>query len=145
MPQKDIQTVQDAPKPELAESESPKPESGSDEDHEIEPEQQLAVLESKSEFTADIGPAEHDYMLSEGLADIPDESVVDTESSDGWGLGFEDKSEGDHEKDEDYVMDSCDGDKGSDGEFSNLHDFCEPTKKLGKAKAVKVSPLFYPS
>ena len=103
MPQKKIQTVQDAPKPELAEDESPEPESGSDEDHEIEPEQQLAVLGSKSEFTTDIGPAEHDYMLSEGLADIPDESVVDTESSDGQGLGFEDESEGDHKKDKDYV------------------------------------------
>jgi hypothetical protein len=140
MPQKNNQTVQDA----LAESESPDPESGSDEDHEIEPEQ--PVLESESEFAADVGPAEHDYMLSEGLADIPDESVVDTESSDGRGLGFEDESDGDHEKDEDHVMDSGNGDKGSDldsdGEF-DLREVREPTKKPGKAKAAKVSCLFH--
>jgi len=55
-------------------------EGGSDKDHEIE--QEWPVNESKVEF-ANMGPAEKDYMLSEGLADIPDESVLDTESSDG--------------------------------------------------------------
>jgi len=87
-------------------------------------------------------------MSSEGLADIPDESVVDTESSDGLGLGFEDESDGDHEKDEDYVMDSGDGDKGSDldsdGEF-DLREVHVPMKKPGKAKAAKVSSLFHSS
>jgi len=147
MPQKKIQTVKDASElVELAESKSPEPESGSDEDHEIEPER--PVLESELEFAADVGPAEpEDYMSSEGLADIPDESVVDTESSDGRGLGFEDESDGDHEKDEDYVMDSDGGDKQSDLDSLNdefdLREVREAAKKPGKAKA-KVSPLFPP-
>ena len=99
------------------------------------------------DFT-DVGPAEHDYMSSEGPADIPDESVVDTESSDGLGLGFEDESDGDHEKDEDYVMDSGDGDKGSDLDSDGELDLCEvrePTKKPSKVKVAKVSFLFHSS
>jgi hypothetical protein len=78
-------------------------------------------------------PGESEYT-SEGLADIPDESVVDTESSDGLGLGVEDESDGDHEKDEDYVMELDGGDReefDSDGEF----DLRESGRKPGKAKA----------
>ena len=47
--------------------------------------------------------------LSGGLIDIPEDSVVDTESSDGQGHVFEELeySDGDHEKDEDYVMDNA--------------------------------------
>ena len=40
--------------------------------------------------------------MSEGMADMPEELNVDTES-DGAGLGdYEDFSDGDHDKDEDY-------------------------------------------
>lgn len=45
--------------------------------------------------------------LSDGPINIPEDSVVDTESSDGQGFGFEEESDGDHEKDEDYVMDDA--------------------------------------
>jgi len=73
-------------------------------------------------------------MSSEGL--IPDDSVVDTESSDGHlGLDVEDVSDGDHEKDEDYVMESTDGNKESDLES----DFDVPTKKPSNVKAAKAS------
>ena len=41
--------------------------------------------------------------ISEGMAEMPEESNIDTES-DGAGLGeYEDFSDGDHEKDEDYI------------------------------------------
>ncbi|KAF8809222.1 hypothetical protein BYT27DRAFT_7210221 [Phlegmacium glaucopus] len=107
---------------------SPEPESGLEEDHEVE--QEGPVLEPELEF-ADVGLEEQDYVLSEGLANIPDESAVDTESSD----------DRDHEKDEDYLMElDDDGDNGSDldsdGEFY-LREVCEPSKNPGKAKAAK--------
>ena len=89
-----------------------------------------------------MGLAEQDYMSSEALADIPDESVVDTESSDGWGLGFEDESNGDHENDKDYVMDSDEGDKGLDLDSEREIYLCEvweAVKKPGKAKVTEVS------
>ena len=85
--------------------------------------------------------------MSEGLADIPDESVVDTESSDGHvGLHLDDLSDGDHKKDEDYVMDSDDGDDTSDqldqdDEEFELCSVIETTKKPSTAK-VKESSYF---
>ncbi|KAF8802591.1 hypothetical protein BYT27DRAFT_7260895 [Phlegmacium glaucopus] len=123
-----LKVPEDALKSEEAESNSLESDGGSDE------EQEQLVLEPESKI-ADLGPAEQDYISLEGLVDIPDESVVDTESSDGRGLGFEDQSDGDHDKDKDYVMDSDDGDKGSksnsDGEF-DLCEVHEAAKKLGK-------------
>ncbi|KAF8799693.1 hypothetical protein BYT27DRAFT_7217441 [Phlegmacium glaucopus] len=123
-----LKAPEDASKSEEAESNSVESDGGSDE------EQERLVLEPESKI-ADLGLGEQHYISSEGLVDIPDESVVDTESSDGRGLGFEDQSDGDHDKDKDYVMDSDDGDKGSksnsDGEF-DLREVHEAAKKLGK-------------
>ncbi|KAF8802193.1 hypothetical protein BYT27DRAFT_7113324, partial [Phlegmacium glaucopus] len=76
---------------------------------------------------------------SEGLADIPDESAVDTESSDGQVLGFEDESDGDHEKDEDYLMEMDDGDKDSDLESDGgfyLRENAEKPKRGDFHKAI---------
>jgi hypothetical protein len=81
-----------------------------------------------------VDPAEQDYELSEGAVDRP----CDTESSDGLGLGFqvEDESDGDHEKYEDYHMESDDGDSGSnqdsDGDLETH--LCEALKMQRKAK-----------
>lgn len=143
-----FQTVKNPSKIELAKRKSPEPESGSDEDREIEPEPEQPVpVPSELEF-ADIEPGE-DYISSEGLAgDIPDESVVDTESSDGHvGLHLDDDmSDGDHEKDEDYVMESDDGDNASDldpDDNFDLPSVHETTKKPSNAK-FKESFYFYP-
>ncbi|KIM35954.1 hypothetical protein M413DRAFT_428169 [Hebeloma cylindrosporum] len=123
-----LKIVQSISKVELAKSKNAEPESGSDEDERLGELEQRVPGPSELEY-ADIGPGELDYMSSEGLADIPDESVVDTESSDGhFGLNPGDMSDGDHEKDEDYVMDSDDGDKvDSDVEF-DLRSVLETTK-----------------
>jgi hypothetical protein len=61
--------------------------------------------------------------LPEGQIDIPEDSVVDTESSDGQGHVFDEDSDGDHEKDEDYVMDDAAGDESdkSDSEEEFIH------------------------
>jgi len=68
--------------------------------------------------------------------------LLDTESSDGRGLGFEDESDGDHEKDDNYVMDPDDGKNGlvsnSDEEIE-VREVPKAAKKLGKAKGDKVS------
>ena len=148
MPKKNFQTVKNTSKVELAKSKTPEPERGSDEDHEIEPELKQPVPEPSELEVSDIEPGAVDYMSSEGLADIPDESVVDTKSSDGHvGLHLDDDmSDGDHEKDEDYVMESDDGDHASDldpdDEF-DLPSVHETTKKPSDVK-VKESFYFYP-
>jgi hypothetical protein len=115
-----------------------------DEDPEDEPKR--PVLESELEFTH-VGPAEQDYLSSEGAIDIPDRSAVDTESSDAQDLGFQEESDGDHEKDEDYQMglESDDGDKrsNSDSDFY-VREVHEHPKKPGKVKTAKVSSLFHP-
>ena len=145
--QKNFQTAKNPSKIELAKRKSLEPESGSDEDCEIEPEcEQPVPVPSELEF-ADIEPGE-DYISSEGLANIPDESVVDTESSDGHvGLHLDDDvSDGDHEKDEDYVMESDDCDNASDldpDDDFDLPSVHETTKKPSNAK-VKESSYFYP-
>ena len=129
------QEAKNASKIELAKSKSPEPESGSEEDHGIKREPDEPVLEPSELDFADIEPGD-DYISSEGLADIPDESVVDTESSDGHvGLHLDDDmSDGDHEKDEDYVMESDDGsDLDPDDEF-DLPSVHETTKKPSNAK-----------
>jgi len=143
-----FQMVKNTSRIELAKSKSWDPESGSDEDQEIEPQLEQPVPEpSKFEF-ADNDPGEL-YILSEGLADIPDESVVDTESSDGHvGLHLDDLSDGDHKKDKDYVMDSDDGDDTSDkldpdDEEFELRSVNETTKKPSAVK-FKESSYFYP-
>lgn len=81
---------------------------------------------------------------SEGPINIPEDSVFDTESSDGLGHVYEDESDGDHEKDEDFVMDNASGsDKShnldSDEDFYADEAPCEPMK--GKGKVIKVSYL----
>ena len=133
-------------KPATSKTVTPEFESSSDEERKIEPARK--VQEPTELEIADTGPDELDCTSSEGLINIPDESVIDTESSDGQGLGFEDMSDGDHENDKDYVMDSDDGDKASDmdsdGEF-DLHPVHEPTKTPRNAKSAKVNSLFCPS
>jgi hypothetical protein len=75
---------------------------------------------------------------------LPENSVVDMEStavSDGQGHVYEDEDDGDHEKDEDYVMHDDNSENSSDEEFNcdvDVHD--EPLK--GKGKAIKVSTFF---
>lgn len=76
--------------------------------------------------------------------DIPENSVVDTESSDGQGHIFEDEAEsdGDHDKDEDYVMEDRKSESDpTDSEDELYDDHHEPTPSLkkGKGKTVKVS------
>ena len=132
-------------KPATSKTVTPEFESGSDEECEIEPARK--VQEPTELEIADTGPDELDCTSSEGLIDIPDESVINTESSDGQGLGFEDMSDGNHENDKDYVMDLDDGDKASDmdsnGEF-DLHPVHKTTKMPRNAKSAKVSSLFHP-
>lgn len=111
-----------------------------DDDHhdDNDDEHERPVLDSDSEFTH-MCPAEEDYPLSEGPVDMPD----DTESSDGQALGFEDVSDGDHEKDEDYQMESNDGDNRSDSdEDIYVQEDDEPSKKPGKVKAAKVCSYY---
>jgi hypothetical protein len=104
------------------------------EDRDIEHDQPL--LESELEFTH-AGPAEQDYQSSEGAVELPEE----TESSDGLGLTFEDESDGNHEKDEDYRMETNESGSGSnedsDGDIY-LRDVHEAPKLQGKPKASKV-------
>jgi hypothetical protein len=120
-------------------------EDDSGSEHRLSLENERPVLvESVLEFSDATQPDGLEYQLFEDPIDIPEDSVVETESSDGQGhVGhiYEEESDGDHEKDEDYVMDDDKSDGlDSDEEFylSDVHH--EPTK--GKGKAIKVSPFF---
>jgi hypothetical protein len=138
-----FQTVNDSSKLERAERKTPEADSDLDEDPENE--QKRPVLESELEF-AHMGPADQDYPSSEGAVDIPDRSAVDTESSDGHDLGFQVESDGDHEKDEDYLMESDhsdDDDKGSNSDIY-VREVLEHPKKPGKVKTAKVSSVSKP-
>jgi hypothetical protein len=77
--------------------------------------------------------------LSEGAINLPEDSVVDTESD---GQGFvnepqEEESDGDHEKDEDFVM----GDV-LDSDDSDSQEFFVPSMK-GKRKVIKVCSFLH--
>ena len=109
--------------------------------------EQPVLVESVLDFSDATQPDGIEYQLFEDPIDIPEDSVVETESSDGQleghvGHVYEDESDGDHKKDEDYVMDDKSDELDSDDEFnvslSDVHH--EPTK--GKGKAIKVSPFF---
>jgi uncharacterized protein related to proFAR isomerase len=135
VPQNFFQTVEPEPedvsKLEQTKSKSPDSDGFLDEDDEIE--QNRAVSESNSVF-ADVGPAEQDLPSSEGPVDIPDGYVVGTESSDGLVKGLEDESDGDHEEDEDFVMDSDDSNEKSDLDSdasgnSSVREILEPSEK----------------
>lgn len=78
-----------------------------------------------------------EYLSSEDLINIPEDSVVDTESSDGQDRIYpsEEESGGDHENDEDYIMDEDNLDPDEDIYVTD----CEP--KEGKGKGIKVSTL----
>ena len=71
--------------------------------------------------------------------------MVDTESSDGQNHVYDEESDGDHEKDEDYVMDDA-SDKSESEKFNSDEEFddnvCKPTQ-MGKGK-LKVQSLFCP-
>ena len=70
--------------------------------------------------------------------------MVDTDAQD---LGFQDESDGDHENDEDYHMESDDtsSDKGSNSDSDiYVREGPEHPKKSGKPKTAKVSSLFHP-
>ena len=72
--------------------------------------EQPVLVESVLDFSDSTQPDGLEYQLFEDPIDIPEDSVVETESSDGQleghlGHVYEDESDGDHEKDEDYVMD----------------------------------------
>ena len=114
-----------------------------DEDFENEP--KGPVFDSELDF-AHMVPAGQKYPPSEGALDIPDRSAIDTESSDGQGLGFPDESDGDHEKDEDYVMEPNHSDKGSNSDSDiYVREVHEQPEKPGKMKTAKVGSLFHPS
>ena len=103
------------------------------------------LVESVLDFSDSTQPDGLEYQLFEDPIDIPEDSVVETESSDGQleghlGHVYEDESDGDHEKDEDYVMDDKSDELDSDEEF-NLSDVHHELTK-GKGKAIKVSPFF---
>ena len=88
-----------------------------------------------------------DIVQPDGLSyqpiDIPEDSVVDTESSDGHSHVYEDESDGDHEKDEDYVMDDAsDKSDKSDSDMEINVEVREPMKSKGKTK---VSLFFFSS
>ena len=89
------------------------------------------------EFSDTAQPDGLEYSLLEDPIDIPEDSVVDTESSDGQGHFYpsepEEESGGDHEKDEDFIMPVDDDMLDSDDIY--VPDL-EPT---GKGKATKVS------
>jgi hypothetical protein len=74
----------------------------------------LPVLDPVLELFDEAQPEGFDY-LSDGLINLPEDSVVDTES-DGYANGPEpeEESDGDHEKDEDYVMGVASQDEDSD-------------------------------
>ena len=121
-------------------------EEDSDSEHRLSLENERPVLvESVLEFSDATQPDGMEYQLFEDPINIPEDSVVETESSDGQGhVGhvYEDESDGDHEKDEDYVMpvDDDESDKLDSDEFNLSDVHHEPTK--GKGKAIKVSPFF---
>ena len=90
------------------------------------------VLESVLEFSDMAQPDGSEYPLLEDLIDIPEDSVVNTESSDGQGHIYlsDEESGGDHEKDEDYVMPVDDDQLDSDDIYVPDHD--ELTGKAAK-------------
>lgn len=84
-------------------------------------------------------PEGFDY-LSDGPINLPEDSVVDTES-DGYFNApepEEEESDGDHEKDEDYVMGVASEDEDSDD--SQIIDVSIQSMK-GKGKMIKVIPF----
>ena len=86
-------------------------------------------------------PEGFDYQ-SDGLVNLPEDSVVDTESD-----GYvnepepeEEESDGDHDKDEDYVMRVASEDEDSASDDSQTIDVSIPSMK-GKGKLIKVFPF----
>jgi hypothetical protein len=77
------------------------------------------------------------YLSSEDPINIPEDSVVDTESSDGQGHIYpsEEESDGDHENDKDYILEEDNLDPDEDIYVTDY----EP--KEGQGKAIKVSPF----
>ena len=98
------------------------------------------VLDSMSEFF-DAGQDELDYH-SEDPVNLPEDSVVDTES-DGQNYVYE-QSDGDHEDDEDYIMDDPTNvlDSDDSDEF-NVDIEAESIVMKGKGKGKKVKPFFH--
>ncbi|KAF8815867.1 hypothetical protein BYT27DRAFT_7286661 [Phlegmacium glaucopus] len=123
-------TTEDALKLEQDPRKSLESEDGSSDE-----EEEWLVSEPELEFS-NVRPAEHEYTSSKGPADIPDKSVVETESSDGQGLGLEDEFDGNHDNDDDYVMHSDDADKESqstgNSDRESDYEVCEATKKPSK-------------
>ena len=120
-----------------------------DRSHSFELDMERRVLDSVSEIF-DAGQDELDYQ-SEGPVNLPEDSVVDTES-DGQGYVYE-QSDGDHEDDEDYIMDdptdalySDDGeefDVNIEEEELNVDIQAEAIAKNEKGKGKKVKPFFH--
>ena len=111
-----------------------------DRSHSFELDMERPVLDSVSEIF-DAGHDELDYQ-SEDPVNLPEDSVVDTES-DGQGYVYE-QSDGDHEEDEDYVMDDPTDalDSDDDDEF-NVDIQAESIAMKGKGKGKKVKPFFH--
>lgn len=106
------------------------------------PDNDQSVLESGLEISDAAQSDGLEYLSEpEGLIDIPEDSVVDTESSDGLGLAYEDVSDGDRDNDEDYVMPVDDNSEksGSDDE-SDVHD--EPINGKGKVSYFSFLKIF---
>ena len=116
-----------------------------DEDFENEP--KGPAFNSELDFVHMV-PAGQNYPPSEGAVDIPDRSAIDTESSDGQGLGFPEleESDGDLEKDENYVMEPDHSDEGSNlNSDIYMREIHEHPEKPGKMKTAKVRSSFHPS
>ena len=82
-----------------------------------------------------------EYFFDNGMADIPEASVVDTESSDGalsHTIGFDEESDGDHERDGNYVMSQSDSEDGSsDGKNTHQSPLClSKTKRKARDKVI---------
>jgi hypothetical protein len=112
-------------------------------DDDPENEAKRPVSDSAFEI-AHMGLDEQDYPPSEGAVDIPDMSTIDTESSDGQGLGFLEESDGDNEKDEDYVMELEVDETEEGSDIYVPEEVHEQPKKSGKVKKTKVGSLSHP-
>ena len=119
-------------------------ENGSVEDRRSSFEIERPVPDSIFDVSDAVQPDGLDYQ-SKGPIDIPEDSVVDTESSDGQNHVYDDESDGDQEKDEDYVMDDA-SDKSESEKFNSDEEFDDNVRKLtqmgkGKLKVLSSNQL----
>ena len=126
-----------------AESDADLISGSNDHGHSFEIDMERPVLDSMSDFfDAGLGHDELDYH-SEDPVNLPEDSVVDTES-DGQNYVYE-QSDGDHEDDEDYIMEDPTNVLDSDDseEYNDVDIEAESIAMKGKGKGKKVKPFFH--